>query len=134
MAYPFSRAIIVGDVTLGKRSLVVSLAVVLFALTAAGSRAQGPCSPIGDAQFICDLPSPEDLVAVPQSEFVIASGIGTPGGIHAINTRDHSVTRLFPTPTARERRDTTTYGMCPGVPAAAGFRAHGLALRAGTSR
>lgn len=97
-------------------------------------RAQG-CNPDGRVQFICGFTGPEDLVAVPQSEWVITGGyVG--GSLHLISTRDHTTTLLFPTTPPRLRQDKKTYTACPGPidPAEKEkMSAHGLNVRPGAN-
>jgi len=85
-------------------------------------------------QFICGVISPEDLVVVPGSEWVIASGDAAGGAITLINVRDKTTTALFPSPTSKPRLDAKTYDSCPGPidpEEKERFRAHGLAIRQG---
>ncbi len=94
------------------------------------------CDPVGDVQFVCGLVGPEDLVAVPGSDWVIASGDAAPGAITLINVRDKSTAPLYPSPAMTERLDAKTYNSCPGPidpDEKDKFRAHGLALRSGRS-
>lgn len=96
-------------------------------------RAAG-CDPDGNVKFICGIPSPEDLVAVPRSDWVLVSGYAG-GGIYLVSTRDYTTTRVFPSARPRLRPDTKAYASCPGpVDPAEGenFRAHGLNVRPGT--
>jgi hypothetical protein len=98
--------------------------------------APGPasCDPVGNVRFVCGQQSPEDLVVLPGSQWIVASSFGGSGGINLINVRDHSTTLAFPGPAAKERLDAKTYNTCPGPPDAADkakFATHGLALRAG---
>src|SRR5438552_5772264 len=108
---------------------------VLFALAFQAPQAAPPppCTP-GGTQYICGQQAPEDLVLVPNSDWVIASVFAGSGGIRLINTRDKSTTTAYPSPTSKEQFDRKTYNTCPGPPDAAEkamFRTHGLALRAG---
>ena len=118
------------------RSRMMSLALSIAAawvLSVVGPIAQG-CNPDGKVQFICGPIGAEDLITVPQSDWVIASGHAAGGGIHAINTRDRTTIKLFPVANAPTRPDRKTYPSCPGpVDPAEGdnFRAHGLAIRPG---
>jgi len=107
----------------------------VFALTqgTAGPKAAG-CDALGNVQFICGVISPEDLVVVPGSEWVITSGDAAGGAITLINVRDKTTTALFPTAAPKQRLDAKTYDSCPGPidsEEKERFRAHGLALRAG---
>jgi sugar lactone lactonase YvrE len=94
------------------------------------------CEPDGKVRFVCGVVSPEDLVAVPRSDWVIASGY-IAGGVNFVNTRTYAATRVFPSATPRERLDKQTYSACPG-PVDPGeqqkFSAHGLALAPGADR
>src|SRR5262249_8392251 len=99
-------------------------------------RAKAGCEPAGSVKFICGVVSPEDLVPVPRSEWVIVSGY-TGGAVHLANTRDHSTIQVYPTPQPRERIDKTTYASCPGPldPAEKEkFSAHGLAVAQGANQ
>lgn len=94
------------------------------------------CAPQGDVQWICGPLNAEDLVQVPQTDWVIASSFGSPGGINLIHARDQTFSSLYPSATAQQRFDRKTYDSCPGPlepPAKDNFRAHGLNLRAGKS-
>ncbi len=68
--------------TLVGLSLVFALPQGAVAQKAAG------CDALGNVQFICGVVSPEDLVVVPGSEWVIASGDAAGGAIRLINVRD----------------------------------------------
>jgi hypothetical protein len=82
------------------------------------------------------MPSPEDLVAVPGGEWVVASGYMR-GGVHLVNTKTFATTQVFPTTPPRERLDKQRYGACPG-PVDPGEKeklsAHGLAIAPGADR
>jgi hypothetical protein len=93
------------------------------------------CDATGNIRFICDQLGPEDLVAVPGSEWVLSSGMQANGAIRAINVRDKTTTVLFPSPMSTERPNKKIYDSCPGPIGAEGdrFRAHGLYLRPGAN-
>jgi hypothetical protein len=104
------------------------------AMVAQAPTAPKACDPAGNVQFICGVISPEDLVVVPGSDWVIASGDAAGGAITLINIRDKSKTPLYPAATAKTRLDAKTYDTCPGPidpEEKDRFRAHGLAVRAG---
>ncbi|MEP7304457.1 MAG: hypothetical protein ABJA98_02955 [Acidobacteriota bacterium] len=114
------------------RVLSVSVVFVLSQGTAA-PRAAG-CEAVGNVQFICGVISPEDLVVVPGSEWVIASGDAAGGAITLISVRDKTTTALFPNAASKPRLDAKTYDSCPGPidpEEKERFRAHGLAIRQG---
>ena len=99
------------------RVLPVSVVTVACLLGTAGPSAAA-CDPDGGVRFLCGPVSPEDLAAVPQSPWVIVSGMENDGYLYLADTRDYTSTVLFPTETSRPRHDTVTYGSCPP-------RAHG---------
>ena len=110
------------------RMVPVSLVMVLCLFGLAGpSVAQ--CDPDGDVQFVCGPVSPEDLVAVPGSPWVIVSGMEDDGYLYATDTRTHRSAVLFPHATFRSRPDASFSGC--GGPVTRQFRPHGLSLRPG---
>jgi hypothetical protein len=107
-----------------------------FALPQGAAGPASACDPLGNVQFICGVIGPEDLVVVPGSEWVVASGDAAGGAIKAIHVRDRTTTVLFPTAPPLQRLDANTYDSCPGPIDAEEkdrFRAHGLYLRPGGS-
>jgi hypothetical protein len=92
------------------------------------------CAPRDNIQFVCGFVGPEDLVEVPNSNWIIASGDAAPGAITLVNVRDRSVTPLYPSPALKQQLDAKTYDTCPGPidpQEKDKFRAHGIALRPG---
>ena len=91
------------------------LLVSLVTLSLPGGTAKAAaCDPDGKVKFICGMIAPEDLVPVPRTDWVIASGYTAGGAIHLINVRDYTTTQLFPTATPRVKLDAKTYAACPG--------------------
>ena len=112
---------------------LLGLLAVAVPQTTAPATSAG-CDPLGNVRFICGLVGPEDLVPVPGSDWVIASGDAAPGAITLIDARRRTTTPLYPAANLPQRLDTKTYDSCPGPidPAEKDkFRAHGLALRPG---
>ena len=107
--------------------LVVVAAGLCLAAGAGTGEAQ--CRPDGEVEFICGPVSPEDLVAVPESPWVIVAGMEDDGYLYATDSRDHRSAVLFPTPSFGSRPDPAFSGC--GGPLAGGFRPHGLNLRPG---
>ena len=68
------------------RLLLVGMVIGASALSAGSIRAAA-CDPEGNVNFICGVGSPEDLLAIPRSDWVLASGY-VAGGLHLISTRD----------------------------------------------
>ena len=115
--------------------VLVSAAVLVLAVTPVATQPKG-CEPDGKIQFICGITSPEDLVPVPRSEWVVASGY-IRGGVSLVNTKTFAATQVFPVAKPVERFDRNTYSQCPG-PVDPGEKeklsAHGLAIRPGPDR
>ncbi len=113
------------------------LAAVVVLVACGGSSGDLPvpnadCEADGDVAFICGVINPEDVLAIPDTNFIVASGYGGGGGIHFISHRDQTRLQVFPTPNPRLRHDTDAYPDCPGpIDPAEGdqFNAHGLNLR-----
>ena len=103
--------------------------VVVMCLLGLARPSAAQCNPDGDVQFVCGPVSPEDLVAVPESPWLIVSGMEDDGYLYATDTRDHRSAVLFPTATFLSRPDAS-FGGCGG-PVTGGFRPHGLSLRPG---
>ena len=118
------------------RTLFLAVLFASSAVLPVGTIQPGGCEPDGKVRFICGVPSPEDLVQVPRSDWVVASGY-IRGGVHLVNTRTFSTTQVFPAATPRERFDKKTYAACPG-PVDPGEKdklsAHGLAIAPGPDR
>jgi hypothetical protein len=92
------------------------------------------CAPAGNVQYVCGQESPEDLVLIPGTDWILASAYGGSGGVRLINVRDKMSAQAYPAASAKERFDKKTYDTCPGPPTEADkakFTTHGLALRSG---
>ena len=65
------------------------LCVLLVAACGAGSAkaADDGCKPSGGLEFVCGLKNPEDLVAVPGTKWILASGMAPGVGITLIDSR-----------------------------------------------
>ena len=106
------------------------LTAAVLAVLAAPAAAQ--CEPDGDVQFVCGPISPEDLIAVPDSPWVVVASMVDDGYLSAADSRDHRTVRLFPAEgaTSASRHDTAMYAGCPGMTTEQ-FRAHGVSVRPG---
>jgi hypothetical protein len=121
------------------KPIVAFGALLVAAAMAAGARpaaAAEPCRPAGKLNFVCGTLNSEDLVRVPGTGWIVASGMAggaTPdhGSLHIVNRHTKFWTTLFPGPRPRIRPDKAAYPGCPGPPDPAKFTAHGLNLRPG---
>jgi hypothetical protein len=114
--------------------LFVLLAVAVCSGQAAS--AAEPCNPAGKLDFVCGPLNAEDLIQVPGTDWIIASGMDggrarKHGTLHLVNAKDKSWAELFPGASPQLAPDKAIYGKCPGPPDLAKFSAHGLNLRPG---
>jgi hypothetical protein len=114
------------------KSWRIAVSCVVFAgLLSQSAQAAAACEADGDIQFLCGPVSPEDLMAVPQSPWIVVSGMEDDGYLYLADSRDYSSTTLYPLASSRPRHDTETYAACSG-PEPEQFRPHGISLRPGT--
>ena len=113
-----------------KRSLLVA---VFAAVAIGGSISIGgqpaSCAPAGGLTFICGVPNPEDLVQVPNTRWLIASGMAPGSGLHLVDTRAKSVRNLYAAGAPKTRADRTKFAGCPGPLDPSKAVLHGLSLR-----
>jgi hypothetical protein len=87
------------------------------------------CAPTNGLQFVCGAQNPEDLVPIPGTRWLIASGMKDGAGLKLIDTEARTL-RVFYTGTAAQLRpDKTLFPNCPAPPDASTFNAHGIYLR-----
>ena len=111
------------------RRLLLLLAGILFVQGAVGQNSQ-QCGADGSVQFLCGPVSPEDLIAIPQTPWVIASGMEDDGYLYLLDVRNNTSATLYPIDSSVPRHDTARYSSCPG-PISGQFRPHGISLRPG---
>jgi hypothetical protein len=118
------------------KNTILTTAVVYAALCASLSvaGAQAPaspagCAPAGGLNFVCGVQNAEDLVLVPNSRWMVASGMAPGSGLHIVDTQAKTVRNLYAVGTANTRADKTKYANCPGPLDAKQAVLHGLALR-----
>ena len=109
------------------------LPLAAFAQTPAGVPHPGTekpasCAPSMGLHFVCGLDEPEDLLQIPGSKWLVASGMGENGGVFLVDAEAKTAHRFF---TGAAKPDTAMYPDCAAPPAH--FNTHGLALRPGTA-
>jgi SMP-30/Gluconolactonase/LRE-like region len=107
------------------------LIAVLLAFAAAGAatgQSAAPCPPSGGLTFICGPANPEDLVLVPNSRWMLASGMAPGSGLHLVDTRAKTVKNLYAVGAA-SRADRAKYANCPDPLDPKQALLHGLSLR-----
>lgn len=110
--------------------LLATLAFFALCFNAgACAHAQPSCEPSGGLHFICGLTNAEDLVAVPGTPWIIASGMAEGASISLIDSRNKTWTQLYPGDQPRATLDGTVFEHCPSPPK--NLITHGLNLRPG---
>jgi SMP-30/Gluconolactonase/LRE-like region len=118
-----------------KMNLAVGLFVIGAMVTGmCRAEAAAPCNATGNLGFVCGPLNSEDLIQVPGTAWIVASGMdggaaGMRGSLHLVNASDKSWRVLFPGKAPQMRWDKASYGDCPSPPDLAKFSAHGLNLR-----
>jgi hypothetical protein len=110
----------------------ISLAFLVLLALSTSHAADDGCQGVDEYSYICGPVSAEDLVLVPGTEWVIASGFGGGASLYLIDSEQKTWSNFYPADKPRALQDMATYGACPGSPDPNGFVAHGLHIRAGT--
>ncbi|GGB23055.1 hypothetical protein GCM10011380_10910 [Sphingomonas metalli] len=100
--------------------------VALALLLAAPAGDQPVCAPDPELDYVCGAEKPEDVLAIPGTPWLIASGFAPGAGLKLVDTRGRSAMRWYTGPPTPPPRD----GTCPGPLNPALFNARGLSLRA----
>ncbi|MCC5452053.1 SMP-30/gluconolactonase/LRE family protein [Rheinheimera sp. UJ51] len=87
------------------------------------------CEANGQYQFICGLASPEDLLRLPDSDWVIASGFAGKDALYLINAQSKAWRSFYPGTTPVAKQNMAMYAKCPGSPNPNAFTGHGLNVR-----
>ena len=101
-------------------------------LRRASIAAQAPaCAPSGGLTFICGVQNPEDLVVVPNTRWMLASGMAPGSGLHLVDTQAKTVQE----PLCRRRRERARRSdeirELPRPARSEAGMLHGLSLRSG---
>jgi hypothetical protein len=112
-----------------------ALVAAVVAITAQVGAARAECTPSTGLTFICGMADSEDLVKMPGTPWIVASGLAdgehSDGHIYVVNSRDHTVRTLLPGHVVYQQ-DSVAFADCPGKPDEAKFSAHGLSLHRGS--
>jgi hypothetical protein len=107
------------------------LALAFLFFTGGVNADDGDCGSVGDYGFVCGPMAAEDLVLVPGTKWIIASGMAPGASIMLIDTAQKSWSNLYPGDGPRAVQDMANYGGCPGSPDPGNFISHGLNIRSG---
>jgi hypothetical protein len=120
-----------------KHIIIVTSACVIAMTTSltVASAQRASCAPAGGLTFICGVENPEDLVVVPNSRWLLASGMAPGSGLHLVDTTAKTVLGVYSTSTSSARADKAKYANCPAPLDPKQAVLHGLSLRpAGNNR
>lgn len=92
-------------------------------------QSSGACASTNGLSFVCGAQNPEDLVPVPGTRWIIASGMKEGAGLKLVDTTAKTARPFYTGSSAQRRPDQTLFPNCPAAPDAATFNAHGLYLR-----
>jgi hypothetical protein len=115
------------------KPMFVALTIVCALHVTHPLHAQAPaaaaCAPAAGLTFVCGLQNPEDIVLVPGTRWLVASGMAPGAGLTAVDTQAKATRKLYAPGTASVRADRTRFASCPGPLDAGQAVLHGLALR-----
>jgi hypothetical protein len=109
--------------------VVVIIAIAIGASSSITAAQSTECAPSGGLNFICGLQAAEDLVLVPNTRWLIASGMAAGSGLHLIDTQAKTARNLFSSNLSTARADKTKFGGCPAPLDSKLAVLHGLSLR-----
>ncbi len=112
--------------TIAASALLAAATTTILPLRA---QAQTPCAPANGWNLICGAQNPEDLVPVPGTRWLIASGMKAGAGVKLVDTDAKTARPFYTGQPAQQRPDKKLFPNCPAPPDAATFNAHGLYLR-----
>jgi hypothetical protein len=112
------------------RPILFLLAGGAMLALAGGLSAQAPdCAPSGGLSFVCGVQNGEDLVLVPGTSWLVASGMAPGSGLYVVDTRAKAAQRAFAPGRASAVSDRTRFPGCPGPLDPKQAVLHGLSLR-----
>jgi len=114
------------------KSIIATLTLVCAVATSLVlSAAQQPaaCAPAGGLSFVCGVQNAEDLVLVPNTRWMVASGMAPGSGLHIVDTQAKAVRNLYAPGTSTARADKAKYANCPAPLDPKLAVLHGLSLR-----
>ncbi len=85
------------------------------------------CAPMGGVSFVCGARNPEDLVPVPGTRWLIASGLDG-SGLKLIDTNARTARPFYTGDLSQQHPDKKLFANCPAPPDAKHFNAHGIYL------
>lgn len=116
-------------------AMVTALLCVVFFTGAplparAAQAAPDACAPDEELAYVCGAERPEDILALPGTRWLIASGFAKGAGLKLIDSAARSMEFWYKGSPDQIAPDTAAYPHCPGPPDAALLNDRGLNLRA----
>src|SRR6185503_14533870 len=108
---------------------VITLAPPLLSAQTQRPQATTACAPANGLNFVCGAQNPEDLVPIPGTRWLIASGMKEGAGLKVVDTAAKTARPFYSGSPAQHRPDKMLFPNCPAPPDASTFNAHGLYLR-----
>jgi hypothetical protein len=108
------------------RAVGCVLSLCVLSVVAPAALAQLSCEPAGDIEFVCGPFNAEDLVVVPDTDWIVSSGMAAGAGFYLIDAASGDYSPLE----SGARHDASMYPQCSAPPAPAEFESHGLHIRA----
>src|SRR5580765_3002106 len=108
---------------------LLAAATGLWSPLRAEAAASASCAPVNGWNLICGNPNPEDLVPIPGTRWLVASGMKEGAGLKLVDTDAKTAKVFYTGQPAQQRPDKTLFPNCPAPPDAKIFNAHGLYLR-----
>lgn len=109
----------------------IGLACAGLACVAAPARAQDSavCPPDAELDYVCGPEKPEDVLTIPGTDWLVASGFMPGAGLKLVDGKARSFRRWYSAAPAQLAWDRARFPQCPGPLDPALFNARGLSLR-----
>jgi len=75
--------------------IALACAMTCAAIARAQTPPPAPCTPSGGLSFVCGIQNGEDLVLVPNTRWLIASGMAPGSGLHAVDTQAKAARTIY---------------------------------------
>ncbi len=105
------------------------LLLALAGMLAAGQSSTPACTPDPPLAYVCGAEKPEDVLVLPGTPWLIASGFSPGAGLKLVDRRNRHMTRWFTGAPVQIRPDPALAVRCPRPLDPALFNARGLSLR-----
>jgi hypothetical protein len=106
---------------------MIALALLSALLSASDAAPPQTCKPDKELSYICGMERPEDIIQIPGTNWLIASGYAAGSGLKLVDTGRRIARSWYPP--SRRADFAPTYPDCSEAPSASVFNAHGISLR-----